>query len=111
MSAVSEKEFGVFLLIAYERPAKNEWSIDAHLKATLRLVGTAEFAGVYDYEDEDRPLVALKGWNVEVHPDFRKKGLATAMYDFAEEAFGLRVIPGSFQTPLGKAFFKKRLRS
>ena len=106
-SIVAEKDWGDFRLYAHERPEKNEWGVEAYLKP-WRLVGTAEFAGENHYDDEDRPLIALKGWSVEVHPDFRRKGLATAMYDFAEEAFDLRVLPGSFQTPSGKAFLKER---
>ena len=43
-----------------------------------------------------------------MRPGFRRQGLASAMYQFAEEAFGLKVVPGSFQTPEGAAFLANR---
>lgn len=83
-------------------------------------VGVAEFAPVFEYhhdpyvneeyeqDDPWRTLVALKGWQVAVHPDHRRKGVASAMYRFAEQTFGLSIQPGDFQTPDGGAFLKGR---
>ena len=49
-----------------------------------------------------------KVWDVMVHPDYRRKGLATAMYDFAEHVTGKKLVGGDFQTPDGQAFRRKR---
>lgn len=60
------------------------------------LIGFAQFT--YDYTpDEDGPgLVAgdLKGWDVKVHPNHQRKGLASAMYELVEEKSGKKIIPG-----------------
>lgn len=107
-----EKRFKQFTLYAKASPGRNEWSVEAYV-GDFKAAGVAEFAGVYEYgHDEDNPnasqLVALKGWNVDVHPSFRRQGLATAMYDFAANAFKLKVQPGDFQTPHGSAFLKSK---
>lgn len=63
--------------------------------------------GVYDY-DNDHELIGLRGWDVAVRPDHRRKGLASAMYRYAEQAFGLPISKGSFQTPAGSGFVQGR---
>lgn len=108
-----EKRFKQFTMYANASPGRNDWSVEAYVGKFERKAGVAEFAGVYEYgQDEDNPnaseLVALKGWNVEVHPDFQRQGLATAMYDFAADAFKLKVQPGDFQTPQGSSFLKSK---
>ena len=105
MSVVAEEKFGDIDLVASERSHKNEWTVEAYFPPSMRIVGVAEFAGVYEWDEEgERQLVALKGWDVDVSPDFRRRGLATAMYALAERAFDLPIIPGDFQTPAGRAF-------
>ena len=112
MSTVAEKIFEDFLLVAGEHSHQNEWNIDAYLRSNSRLVGRAEFAGVYEWDEEgERQLVALKGWDVGVNPDFRRRGLASAMYAFAEEAFDLPIAQGDFQTPVGRVFLGGRKKS
>lgn len=103
--------FGEFQLYARSQPFKNEWGVEAYI-GNWEKAGEAEFVGVREYLDpENDPhhatIVALKGWNVEVKPKFRRKGLATAMYEFAAEAFQLPIYPGDFQTPEGRAFLTK----
>jgi len=49
-----------------------------------------------------------KVWDVTVHPDYRRKGIATAMYDFAEHITGKKLVGGDFQTPDGQAFRQHR---
>jgi GNAT superfamily N-acetyltransferase len=112
--SAGEKKFKQFTLYAHEASYKNEWAVEAYDEHN-NVIGMAEFAGVYEYErTEDDPyqktLVALKGWQVGVRPGFRRLGLASAMYQFAEEAFGLKIVPGGFQTPEGAAFLKARKR-
>jgi GNAT superfamily N-acetyltransferase len=114
IESAKEKQVGEYTLYAHARPHKNEWTIEALWGTPPRTVGTAEFAGVKVYPDPDEPdapsyswkLVALKGWSVEVDPKHRRKGLASAMYAFAEEAFGLPIRSGDFQTPTGEKFLK-----
>lgn len=108
-----EKQVGDYTLFATAYPHKNEWNVEAYLGRLQKLVGTAEFAGVYEYPgpDSDEPpyskeLVALKGWSVNVDSKHRRKGLASAMYAFAEEAFDLPIQSGDFQTPTGEKFLK-----
>lgn len=111
-----ERKFKDYTLYAYAAPGRNEWSVEAYLGKFERKVGRAEFAGVYEYpretDDDAAPsetkLVALKGWDVEVHPDHRRQGLSSAMYKFASEAFKLPIQPGDFQTGDGAAFLKNR---
>ena len=87
------------------------------------VVGSASFTGVwehetaengeaiYDYDHEEhyhvprRRLVGLRAWDVAVHPDHRRKGLATAMYAKVQAAHpGVPLLPGQVQTPDGRAF-------
>ncbi len=108
-----ERKFKDYTLYAYAAPGRNEWSVEAYLGKFERKVGCAEFAGVYEYgHDEDNSneskLVALKGWDVQVHPDHRRKGLASAMYKFASDVFNLPVQSGDVQTGDGAAFLKNR---
>lgn len=63
--------------------------------------------GVRDY-DHDGELVWLKGWSVEIYPGQRRKGLASAMYRYAGEVWGLPVYLGDIQTSEGKAFLVGR---
>lgn len=115
MPTIAEKKFGEFLLTAHESRDGSEFDVDAYV-ANGRLIGRAEFAPVYDYEanveqDEWYPLVALKGWDVAVNSDYRRQGLATAMYDFAERTWNVPIRSGDFQTPEGKRFLTSRKRS
>ena len=103
-----ETTYRDFTLHAHARPAQNEWNVEAYAPG-WRQAGFAEFVGEYERGRDDdgishSKLVGLKSWNVEVHPDHRRKGLASAMYRFAQEAFGLPVVAGDFQTPEGEAF-------
>jgi len=112
LATVATKWFNGFELIASSSPTKNEWTIDV-AKGNGLVVASASFAGVYEYGlDEDHPnrstLVGLKGWEVMVDPDYRRKGLASAMYQFAEEVFELPIAKGDFQTPMGKSFLHGR---
>lgn len=105
------RTFKTFLLTASAHPERNEWVVEAYTSSDRNrpalevLVANATFAGLYD---DDLDLAGLKGWNVEVHPEFRRRGLASAMYEFAEDAFGVPIQPGGFQTPMGAAFLKGR---
>ncbi len=118
MSEVAKKRFKEFELFAFALPHKNEWTIEAYT-GNWRKAGVASFVGVYEFLDEDDPrwtsptssvLVGLKGWDVEVSPDHRRKGLASEMYAFAEEAFELPVSAGDFQTEAGTGFLKRRTK-
>lgn len=106
-AARGETTYKEYKLHAYSREHQNEWGVEAYT-GNWQKVGDAEFVGVYDYDQDDNPLVALKGWNVEVRPDHRRKGLASAMYKFAEKTFKLKILPGDFQTSDGKSFVGRK---
>jgi GNAT superfamily N-acetyltransferase len=45
---------------------------------------------------------------VEVRPEARRRGLASAAYDWAEELFGQRLAPADSHTPLAAAMWRNR---
>ena len=45
---------------------------------------------------------------VQFDSDYRRLGVATAMYDYAESVLGLEVIPATLQHDAAKAVWKKR---
>ncbi len=47
----------------------------------------------------------LRPDDVEVHPEHRRRGLASAMYAHAERVSGRKVIPSTAQTPAGQALW------
>lgn len=51
---------------------------------------------------------AGKHMAVQVDSDYRRLGVATAMYDYAESVLGLEVIPATLQHDAAKAVWKKR---
>lgn len=46
----------------------------------------------------------------EVNSEFRRKGIATHVYDFIEKDLGIKVKPNKTQLDAGKAFWKNRLK-
>jgi|GEM_PF-6145128 len=75
-------------------------------------VGYAKFSFEYAPDELETGLVAtdLKGWDVYVHPDHQRKGLASAMYKLAEEKTGKKITQG-LTTPEGSAFWSQLNRS
>jgi ribosomal protein S18 acetylase RimI-like enzyme len=63
-----------------------------------------QLVGWVNFEINDNKLEAT---DVVVIKEYRRKGIADAMYKFASE-LGNDIIPSSKQTPLGKAFWSKR---
>ena len=61
-------------------------------------IGYANFADIGD---------VIKAKSMEVIPKYRRKGIATMMYDFAEE-LGNDVAPSEALTDPGKAFWRNR---
>lgn len=47
----------------------------------------------------------------EVHPDYRRRGIGTSMYDLAEEMTGKKAAPARYNTDYAKAFWKTRKTS
>ena len=64
-----------------------------------KLAGKAEFAN----DDEHGGFYAI---DTGVKPEYRRMGVATAMYDSAMEHFDGEVVPSHYQTPDAKAFWK-----
>jgi len=106
-------KFGDYDLYYNARPHLNEWDVEAYAPG-WKLVGFAQFAGVRAWRTDEETgrdtsdVVALKGWNVAVNPAHQRKGLARAMYAFAQQSSGLKIQAGDFQTPEGKAFLSGR---
>lgn len=69
------------------------------------------------YADNDGVMVGYVRFNVRndtlvagkvsVDPDYRRHGIATDMYNYAEN-LGYKIIPSESQTELGREFWKKR---
>ena len=74
----------------------------------LMSVGRADFVHSLIPNKEDTHLEShptkMKAWDVHVDPNHRRKGIATAMYRYAEEKSGKQIEPGDFVTPEGKEF-------
>ena len=47
-------------------------------------------------------------YGVQVVPDFRRQGVATALYDYAEQVLNVKIKPSSSQTDDGAEFWKSR---
>lgn len=52
---------------------------------------------------------AGKNMAVQIDPEYRRLGLASAMYDYAEDILGFDVIPANLQHPEAMAMWKKRV--
>jgi len=46
--------------------------------------------------------------NAVTNNDLQKQGIMTALYNFVEEKFGIKIVPSTHQEPGGKEFWKKR---
>jgi ribosomal protein S18 acetylase RimI-like enzyme len=64
-----------------------------------KVAGSAEFAS--DDPDGEHSFYAI---DVGVKPEYRRQGVATAMYDAATEKFG-DIIPSKYQTDDARAFW------
>ena len=71
-------------------------------------VGYASFSYDYVPDETGTRLTSgdLRGWDVKIHPDHQRKGLATAMYKLAEKNSGKKVIQGG-TTPEGSALWSQ----
>jgi ribosomal protein S18 acetylase RimI-like enzyme len=110
----------------FERP---EYPYVEAMSHSGEKVGRVEYAPVYDYQASDEPgvppiemredppagwqwhpgsfwkkLRGYKVWDAQVHPEHRRKGIATAMYDHAAKHLGAPTFPGDVQTDDGAAF-------
>ncbi len=74
---------------------------------TIRAKVNGVYAGYVSFVVRNKRLEAC---NLEVNPEFRRKGLATRMYVEAEEIAGLKCVPHSSQSPEGRAFWNQKDR-
>lgn len=77
-------------------------TITAHLGD--KQVGQLDIGVSQAYPGHIRPVM------VEVHPKHRRKGIATAMYQRAEQIFGLPAIQGASQSKAAKALWAQKAR-
>jgi predicted GNAT family acetyltransferase len=54
--------------------------------------------------EKDNNIKVQPGSHVSVHPNHRRKGIATAMFKYIEKLLGKNTIPGIL-TPAGKMFW------
>ena len=74
-------------------------------------LGLAPIAYLYLHPNKDYTTYtpdAGKADAVHVNPEYRRKGIAMALYDFAEKEAGLTIQPSTVQAPEIKAMWKKR---
>jgi len=81
-----------------------EWDGNFNVYAFIdgKRVGHAEFAS-----DDPEGMGGFYAVSVGVNPEYRRMGVATAMYDAAEEKFG-EIIPSESQTDDARAFWRSR---
>lgn len=79
-------------------PGSRVSTVTAHAPSG-EVVGFAKFAHTGPH---------LKSFLVNVDEDHQRKGLATAMYDHAEQNTGKKILPSDVQTDEGKAFSASR---
>lgn len=73
--------------------------------------GLAPIAYLYLHPNKDYTIYtpdAGKADAVQVNPEHRRKGIAMALYDFAEKEAGLTIQPSTVQAPEIQAMWKKR---
>jgi ribosomal protein S18 acetylase RimI-like enzyme len=91
-----------FLNEGKDRPKIDiEWEGNFIVKAYINgaFAGIAEFAN----DDDHGGFYAI---DTSVKPEYRRMGVATAMYDSAMEHFDGGIVPSHFQTADAKAFWK-----
>ena len=67
-----------------------------------------KFAGSVDFVMQGGYLISA---NTEVEPEFQRQGVATAMYQFAEQETGLQIERNRMQSPAGRALWEQKNRS
>jgi GNAT superfamily N-acetyltransferase len=93
-----ENRNGLDLLASYNEPrGQKVLSILAH-DAGGREIGNAHFEVIGDH---------LESFDTYVSPDMRHRGIATVMYNYAQE-LGNDLKPSGYQTGSGKKFWKAR---
>ena len=73
----------------------------AFLRDVERDIAHAQFR-----KNEDDTYYSM---NSVTNDNMQKKGIMTALYNFVEEKFGIKIVPSEDQEPGGKEFWKKRI--
>lgn len=77
------------------------------------VVGEASFSDHLVPNQAGTSLVShpdyMKGWDVKVHPDHQRKGLASAMYEYAEKMSGKKILQGG-TTSEGSSLWEQKDR-
>jgi len=71
------------------------------------LTAQGKYAGSVDFVLRNNKLQSA---NTEVEPEYRRQGLATAMYMYAEEVVGHYVVPHSDRSPAGFGLWQQKNR-
>ena len=88
----------------------NEYYLEAYVGSDFsQEAGSATpYAKYARFADPNSPVVALHGSALLVKPAYRRQGLASEMYRFGEEVFGLKILPGGSQSPAAVELYKGR---
>lgn len=102
---LQQKRIGEFQYIFTNRFANDDFFYGA---VTAFHIPSKKYAGdllVAKWNGESDKFLEA---SVQVHPEFRRKGVASNMYDFAERVIGKRFKPAPSNTRTAKMFWKKR---
>lgn len=97
---------GADFALYFDKDADGFPFVSAIRRDTGATVGEASFVyeRVPNADETGLENGRLKGWDVTVRPEFRRRGIARAMYDLAARREGKEIVPGDFQTPDGRGF-------
>lgn len=96
------KRFGVFTM--HWIPNKDGYHTIHTINERNEVVGDL----FYGLQDERVPGI-MEG-AVEVHPQYRRRGIGSAMYEWAEELSGMKFAPAPKHTPLAEAMWSSKNR-
>jgi len=84
-----------------------EYTVEDFEGGSISVFYNEEFAGEFNWGRDPEHNNQYIG-SVEIEPDHRRKGLATALYNYAEKLTGEKIIPDPNNSKDAKAFWQSR---